>query len=37
MPRFYRVALRIFGTHEDAEDTLQDALVSVVKHYRVFE
>jgi RNA polymerase sigma-70 factor, ECF subfamily len=37
MPRLYRVALRVVGTPEDAEDALQDGLVQVVQHLREFE
>jgi len=37
MPQLYRVALRVLGTPEDAEDALQDGLVQVVLHFREFE
>jgi RNA polymerase sigma-70 factor (ECF subfamily) len=37
MPQLYRAALRILGTHEEAEEALQDGLVQVVQHFREFE
>lgn len=37
MPQLHRVALRVLGTPEEAEDALQDGLVQVVKHFREFE
>ena len=37
MPKLHRVALRVLGTPQDAEEALQDGLVQVVKHFREFE
>ncbi len=34
---FYRVALRQLRNHEDAEDAVQDALLSAVKHISQFQ
>jgi len=37
MPQLYRVALRVLGTPEDAEDALQEGLLQVVQHLQEFE
>jgi len=37
MPYLNRVALRILGTPQDAEEALQDGLVQAVQHFREFE
>jgi RNA polymerase sigma factor (sigma-70 family) len=37
MPQLYRVALRVLRNTEDAEDALQDGLLSAVCHFREFE
>lgn len=37
MPQLYRVALRMMRSAEDAEDALQDGLLSAVRHFREFE
>jgi len=36
-PQLYRVALRVLGTPEDAEDALQEGLLQVVQHFQEFE
>lgn len=36
-PRLCRLALRIIGNHEDAEDVVQDAYLSVLCHIKQFE
>jgi len=36
-PQLYRIALRVVGTPQDAEDALQDGMVQVVQHFREFE
>jgi len=36
-PQLYWQALRILGNHEDAEDALQDGLLSAVRHFDEFE
>jgi RNA polymerase sigma-70 factor (ECF subfamily) len=35
--RFVRIAYRILGSNEDAEDAVQDAFVSVCRHFGKFE
>jgi RNA polymerase sigma-70 factor (ECF subfamily) len=37
MPRLYRAALRILGTPQDAEEALQDGLLSALRHLGEFE
>jgi RNA polymerase sigma-70 factor, ECF subfamily len=37
MPQLYRAALRILGKPQDAEDALQDGLLSAVRHLEKFE
>jgi len=37
MPGLYRVALRVLGTPQDAEDALQDGLLQAVRHLGDFE
>jgi len=37
LPRFRRIAMRWLGNHEDAEDAVQDAMLSAFKHIADFE
>lgn len=37
MPQLYRIALRILGTPQDAEDALQDGFLSAIRHLGEFE
>ena len=37
MPQLYRVALRILGTPQDAEDALQDGFLGAMRHLGEFE
>jgi len=37
LPRFRRIAMRWLGNHEDAEDAVQDALLSAFTHIADFE
>lgn len=37
MPQLYRVALRILGTPQDAEDALQDGFLGAMRHFGEFE
>lgn len=37
MPQLYRVALRVLGTPQDAEDALQDGLLDAMRHLGEFE
>ena len=36
-PRLYRVALRVLGTHEDAEDAVQKGLLAAWRNLKTFE
>ena len=37
LPRFRRIAMRWLGNHEDAEDAVQEAMLSAFKHIADFE
>lgn len=37
MPQLYRVALRLLRSPQDAEDALQDGLLSALRHFREFQ
>jgi RNA polymerase sigma-70 factor (ECF subfamily) len=37
MPDLYRVALRVLGTHQDAEDAVQNGLLAAWRNLKRFE